>query len=54
MTGEVNGDCLAALRERLIEMRADALDRMLTRCAAEPGHLPLIAGINGRCSKTKC
>jgi hypothetical protein len=34
------------LRRQLIEMRADMLDRMLRRGAAEPGHLPLIAGIN--------
>jgi len=36
----------ARLRERLIELRDDALGRMLRRCAVEPGHLPLIAGIN--------
>jgi hypothetical protein len=34
------------LRRKLIEMRADMLDRMQRRGAAEPGHLPLIAGIN--------
>jgi hypothetical protein len=34
------------LRQKLIEMRADMLDRMLRRGAVEPGHLPLIAGIN--------
>jgi hypothetical protein len=36
----------ARLIERLIELRDDALSRRLRRCAAEPGHLPLIAGIN--------
>jgi hypothetical protein len=34
------------LRERLIELRDDALGRMLRRGAIEPSHLPLIAGIN--------
>jgi hypothetical protein len=38
-------DRRARLRERLIELRDDALDRMLRRGAVEPGHLPLIAGI---------
>jgi hypothetical protein len=36
----------ARLVERLLEMREEALDRMLRRCAVEPNHLPLIAGIN--------
>jgi hypothetical protein len=36
----------AQLRQKLIEMRADMLDRMLRRGAIEPGFLPLIAGIN--------
>jgi hypothetical protein len=36
----------ARLRDRLIELRAEMLDRMLRRGAVEPGHLPLIAGIN--------
>jgi hypothetical protein len=34
------------LRERLTEMRDDALGLMLRRGTVEPGHLPLIAGIN--------
>jgi hypothetical protein len=34
------------LREQLIELRDEALGRMARRCAAEPGHLPPIAGIN--------
>jgi hypothetical protein len=37
---------IARLRERLIELRDDALGRMLWRGAVEPGQLPLIAGIN--------
>jgi hypothetical protein len=36
----------ARLRDRLIELRDDVLNRMLRRGAVEPGHLPLIAGIN--------
>jgi len=36
----------ARLRERLIELRDDALSRMIRRGTVEPGHLPLIAGIN--------
>jgi hypothetical protein len=35
----------ARLRDRLIELRDDALNRMLRRGTVEPGHLPLIAGI---------
>jgi hypothetical protein len=46
MRSEPNLDHRARLRERLIELRDDALGRMLRRCAVEPGHLPLIAGIN--------
>jgi hypothetical protein len=34
------------LRERLAELRADMLARMIARGAVEPGHLPLVAGIN--------
>ena len=41
-----NGHDVARLRERLIEMRAETLDRMARRGEPEPGHLPLIAGIN--------
>jgi hypothetical protein len=33
------------LRERLLDMRDEALDRMLRRGAVEPGHLPILAGI---------
>jgi hypothetical protein len=39
-------DDRARLAERLVELRDDALDRMLRRGAVEPGHLPLIGGIN--------
>jgi hypothetical protein len=41
-----NATARARLIEQLIELRDDALGRMLGRCAVEPGHLPLIAGIN--------
>jgi hypothetical protein len=34
------------LRERLIELRAEMLGRMVRKGAVEPGHLPLIAGVN--------
>jgi hypothetical protein len=34
------------LRERLMELRTDMLGRMLRRGQVEPGHLPLIVGIN--------
>jgi len=47
MTGEANGDRRDVLRARLIEMRDDMLDRVARRGDPEPGHLPLIAGING-------
>jgi hypothetical protein len=43
MTGDP--DAISRLREKLVEMRADALDRMIRRGSVEPGHLPLIAGI---------
>lgn len=33
------------LRERLVEMRDDTLDRMERRGAVEPGFLTLLAGI---------
>jgi hypothetical protein len=46
MLDEPNNDRSARLRERLIELRAEMLDRMIRRGAVEPGHLPLIAGIN--------
>jgi hypothetical protein len=46
MTGKGNGDRRDELWDRLIQMRGDALDRMIRRGAVEPGHLPLIAGIN--------
>jgi hypothetical protein len=36
----------APLRERLTELRNDMVGRMLRRGAVEPGHLPLIAGVN--------
>jgi hypothetical protein len=42
---EPNLDRRARLRERLIGLRDDALDRMLRRGAVEHGHPPLIAGI---------
>jgi hypothetical protein len=34
------------LRERLAELHAGMLGRMIARGAVEPGHLPLLAGIN--------
>jgi len=46
MTGEANGDRRAALQELLIEMRQVALARMMSCGSVEPGHLPLIPGIN--------
>jgi hypothetical protein len=56
MTGKPADDAMTAfgsigtahdhLRERLIEIRDEVLDRMARLGAVEPGHLPLIAGIN--------
>jgi hypothetical protein len=46
MTGEANGDRRAEPQERLIEMRQVALARMMSCGSVEPGHLPLILGIN--------
>jgi hypothetical protein len=46
MAGNLKPDTRARLVERLIELRDDALGRMLRRGAVELGHLPLIAGIN--------
>jgi hypothetical protein len=34
------------LRQKLVEMRDDLIARMQRRGAVEPGHLPLIAGVN--------
>jgi hypothetical protein len=33
------------LREALVEMQADMLDRMAQRASIEPAHLPLLAGL---------
>jgi hypothetical protein len=45
VSGGTSLDRRARLRERLMELRDYALGRMLRRCAVEPGHLPMIAGI---------
>ena len=34
------------LRQKLVEMRDDLIARMQRRGAVEPGHLPLVGGIN--------
>jgi hypothetical protein len=46
MTGNLERDARARLIELLVELRDDMLGRMLRRGTVEPGHLPLIAGIN--------
>ena len=38
-------DHSSRLRDRLLELRDDALDKMMRRGSVEPGQLPLLSGI---------
>ena len=42
------------LRERLIELRDEMLDRMRRRGQVEPGHLPMLAGIEAALKILEC